>query len=115
LFIPDQDLLNPGECETTTLARQENTMASVWPKGMTGFDRFNEEQAMHKVIGINAYETLTLMNWLYGQGEIASLSFDTETQRGVVTLYVLHGQKTAKFRIIDGVVHYRGHHRKIGT
>lgn len=87
-------------------------MASVWPVGHTEMDRFAEVQAMHGIIGIEAFEALQMLNWLYGKGDLASLTFDRESQRGVATLYVLHGTETARFRIIDNVVHYKGRHRK---
>lgn len=87
-------------------------MASIYPAGLTDAARSLEVQAIQRLIG-NAYEAIQALNWHYGKGEIASVTFDNETERGVATLYVLHGTETAVFRIVEGIVHYKGHHRKI--
>lgn len=80
---------------------------------MTVDERNAEETSMIETIGLDAYGTLTRLNWLYGYGQLKSVSFDKPTGRGKVTIRRLHMRDTVlSFRIIDGTVRYRGRQGK---
>lgn len=80
---------------------------------MTVDERNAEETSMIETIGLDAYGTLTRLNWLYGYGQLKSVSFDKPTGEGKVTLRRrTTNDVTRRFRIIDGTVYYRGHQGK---
>lgn len=82
---------------------------SIWPKGMTDEQQNAEVKAMTDQIGEAAYKALVRLNWQYGVGEPANITFDKATGVGVVSLYVLHGTTSRAFRIHGSTVYYRGH------
>lgn len=81
---------------------------------MTVYERQAEEVSMREAIGVDAYDTLTRLNWDYGFGDLAQISFDKVTGIGKVTIRRKHMLDTIKrFKIEGNTVFYRRHQGKV--
>jgi hypothetical protein len=83
---------------------------------MTCDERDAEVKAMQETLGTPAYETLQRLNWLYGCGDLASVTLDKSTGTGTVMLRRPHCKlMPRRFRLENETVYYRGHQSRIDT